>query len=130
MAAVATYIHSKGLKAGIYTDAGTDGCGGTSQGSYGHYAQDMLQFEQWGFDFVKVDWCGGKALGLDPATQYGQIRDAIATATAQTGHPMAYLGSLFDFESGKQSQTINTHKIASLLLRQKGKIGKRSLSLS
>ena len=90
MQALASYIHSKGLKAGIYTDAGINGCGGTNQGSYGHYDQDMLQFEQWGFDYVKVDWCGGRDMGLDPATQYGQIRDAIAKATAQTGHPMVF----------------------------------------
>lgn len=90
MAGVASYIHSKGLKAGIYTDAGADGCGGTSQGSYGHYAQDMLQFEEWGFDYVKVDWCGGVKLSLTPATQYAQIRDAITTVTAQTGHPMGF----------------------------------------
>jgi O-glycosyl hydrolase len=88
MQAIAAYIHSKGLKAGIYTDIGVDGCGGTNQGSYGHYLQDMLQFEQWGFDFVKVDWCGGKELGLNPAIQYAQIRDAIVTAATQTGHPM------------------------------------------
>lgn len=90
MAAMASYIHSKGLKAGIYTDAGSTGCSGANQGSFGHYAQDMLLFEQWGFDFVKVDWCGGVALGLNPATQYAQIRDAIASATAQTGHPMTF----------------------------------------
>src|SRR5581483_9136264 len=89
-AAVATYIHNKGLKAGIYTDAGANGCGGTSQGSYGHYDQDMLQFEQWGFDYVKVDWCGGVQLGLTPSTQYAQVRDSISKATAQTGHPMAF----------------------------------------
>ncbi len=90
MQALASYIHSKGLKAGIYTDAGKDGCEGTNQGSYGHYDQDMLQFEQWGFDYVKVDWCGGVKLGLDPATQYAQIRASIAKATVQTGHPMAF----------------------------------------
>ncbi len=76
MAGVASYIHGLGLKAGIYTDAGANGCSGTNQGSYGHYAQDMLQFEKWGFDYVKVDWCGGVALGLTPSTQYPQIRDA------------------------------------------------------
>ena len=90
MAAVATYIHNKGLKAGIYTDAGANGCSGTNQGSYGHYDQDMLQFEQWGFDYVKVDWCGGVQLGLTPSTQYAQVRDSISKATAQTGHPMAF----------------------------------------
>src|SRR5688500_3435794 len=40
MKAVADYIHSKGLKAGIYTDAGRNGCGGADQGSYGHYQRD------------------------------------------------------------------------------------------
>jgi hypothetical protein len=90
MQALASYIHSKGLKAGIYTDAGANGCGGAQQGSYGHYKQDFLQFEQWGFDYVKVDWCGSWSKPLDAPTQYGQIRDAIASATAQTGHPMGF----------------------------------------
>ena len=90
MQAVVAYIHSKGLKAGIYTDVGINGCTGkmTNQGSYGHYLQDMMQFEQWGFDYVKVDWCGGKEMNLDPVTQYRQIHNALATATAQTRHPM------------------------------------------
>ena len=48
MKALASYIHSKGLKAGIYTDGGASGCGGRDQGSYGHYKQDFLQFEQLG----------------------------------------------------------------------------------
>ena len=74
---VANYIHSKGLKAGIYTDAGSDGCGGANQGSYGHYQQDANQFAAWGFDALKVDFCGGHNLGLDPATAYGQFRDAL-----------------------------------------------------
>lgn len=90
MAGVVSYIHGLGLKAGIYTDAGANGCSGTSQGSYGHYVQDMTQFETWGFDFVKVDWCGGVALGLTPSTTYATIRDAIATATTSTGHSMAF----------------------------------------
>ncbi|MEH0422905.1 ricin-type beta-trefoil lectin domain protein [Streptomyces sp. B21-083] len=97
MKAIADYIHSKGLKAGIYTDAGKDGCGyyyptgrpaAPGSGSEGHYDQDMLQFSQWGFDFVKVDWCGGDAEGLDPATTYQSISDAITKATATTGRPM------------------------------------------
>jgi alpha-galactosidase len=77
MKAVADYIHSKGLKAGIYTDAGSNGCGGTNQGSYGHYQQDANQFASWGYDAVKVDFCGGTQLKLDPATAYGQFRDAL-----------------------------------------------------
>lgn len=97
MKAIADYIHSKGLKAGIYTDAGRDGCGyyyptgrpaAPGSGSEGHYDQDFLQFSRWGFDFVKVDWCGGSKEGLDPRTAYQAISAAIDRATAQTGRPM------------------------------------------
>ncbi|MFC1414751.1 NPCBM/NEW2 domain-containing protein [Streptacidiphilus sp. N1-12] len=77
MKAVADYIHSLGLKAGIYTDSGTNGCGGTAQGSFGHYQQDVNQFAGWGYDAVKVDFCGGEQQHLDPATAYGQFRDAL-----------------------------------------------------
>lgn len=77
MAWLVDSIHSLGLKAGIYTDAGKNGCGGANQGSYGHYQQDANQFAAWGFDAVKVDFCGGTQMGLDPATAYGQFRDAL-----------------------------------------------------
>jgi hypothetical protein len=97
MAAIADYIHSRGLKAGIYTDAGRDGCGfyfptgrpaAPGTGSEGHYAQDMLQFSRWGFDLVKVDWCGGDAEGLDAAASYRAISDGVRAATAATGRPL------------------------------------------
>jgi hypothetical protein len=97
MAAIADYIHAKGLKAGIYTDAGRDGCGyyyptgrpaAPGSGSENHYDQDFLQFSQWGFDFVKVDWCGGSAEGLNARSAYQAISTAIDRATAQTGRPM------------------------------------------
>jgi alpha-galactosidase len=88
MKAVADYIHSRGLKAGIYTDAGKDGCGGTAQGSYGHYQQDADQFASWGYDAVKVDFCGGTNMHLVPATAYGQFRDALLN---NSGHrPMLF----------------------------------------
>jgi hypothetical protein len=97
MKAVADYIHSKGLKAGIYTDAGKDGCGyyyptgrvaAPGSGSEGHYDQDFLQFSQWGFDFVKVDWCGGAAENIDPAAAYQAISSSVAKATAATGREL------------------------------------------
>ncbi|WUH12046.1 ricin-type beta-trefoil lectin domain protein [Streptomyces sp. NBC_00453] len=97
MSAIADYIHSKGLKAGIYTDAGKDGCGyyyptgrpaAPGSGSEGHYDQDMLQFSKWGFDYVKVDWCGGDVEGLDAKTTYQAIGDAAAKATATTGREL------------------------------------------
>src|SRR5262249_50847633 len=71
------YIHSLGLKAGIYTDSGINGCGGANQGSYGRYQQDVNQFAAWGYDAVKVDFCGGEQQHLDPATASGQFRDAL-----------------------------------------------------
>lgn len=107
MQAVAAYIHSKGLKAGIYTDAGRNGCGyyfptgrpaAPNTGSEGHYDQDFLQFSKWGFDYVKVDWCGGNAEHLNPATAYAAISASIARATAQTGRPMVF--SVCDWGDG------------------------------
>jgi alpha-galactosidase len=77
MKAVADYVHSKGLKAGIYTDAGTNGCGGVNQGSFGHYQQDFNQFAAQGYDAVKVDFCGARAQNLNPADTYAKVRDAL-----------------------------------------------------
>lgn len=56
MKALTDYIHSKGLKAGIYISPGPTTCGGY-EGSYGHEAQDAKQFAEWGFDFLKYDLC-------------------------------------------------------------------------
>jgi hypothetical protein len=107
MANIARYIHSLGLKAGIYTDAGKDGCSMfpdigpayANVGSEGHYEQDFLQFAKWGFDFVKVDWCGGNKENLSAETQYGEIARAIARAEQITGKRLYY--SICDW--GKQS---------------------------
>jgi alpha-galactosidase len=78
MSAFTSYIHSKGLLAGIYTDAGSNGCAGQGEGSYGHYQQDVDTFASWGFDAVKVDFCGGTQLQLDPEQAYSQFSQAIA----------------------------------------------------
>ena len=95
MKAIADYIHSKGLKAGIYTDAGKQGCGyyfpttrpaAPNTGMEGHYQQDLETFQRWGFDYVKIDWCGGDKEGLNQETQYKQIAAANEAATAVTGH--------------------------------------------
>jgi len=56
MNALTEYIHSKGLKAGIYTSPGPLTCAGFA-GSYQHEEQDAKQFAAWGFDFLKYDWC-------------------------------------------------------------------------
>ncbi|MGI5453548.1 ricin-type beta-trefoil lectin domain protein [Streptomyces sp. CA-249302] len=97
MAAIADYIHSKGLKAGIYTDAGKNGCGyyypttraaAPDTGMEGHYQQDLETFQRWGFDYVKIDWCGGQAEGLDQETTYKTIAAANDAASAVTGRDL------------------------------------------
>lgn len=66
MKSLTDYIHSKGLKAGIYTSPGPKTCGGFT-GSYQHEEQDARQFSEWGFDFLKYDWCSyGRIAGKDP----------------------------------------------------------------
>jgi alpha-galactosidase len=83
MAGLTSWLHSNGLKAGIYTDAGKSGCSGQGVGSYGHYKQDANQFAKWGFDAVKMDFCGAGQEWLDqpphdPRTLYGQFSSALA----------------------------------------------------
>jgi alpha-galactosidase len=71
-------LHAAGFLVGLYTDAGPNGCGGAGEGSYGHYQQDVDTFAAWGFDAVKVDFCGGAEYHLDPATAYAAFHAAIA----------------------------------------------------
>jgi alpha-galactosidase len=75
-------LHAAGFLVGLYTDAGPNGCGGAGQGSYGHYQQDINTFAGWGFDAVKVDFCGGAEYHLEPASAYSQVHAAI-TANAK-----------------------------------------------
>ncbi len=65
--ALADYIHTKGLKFGIYTDAGTKTCQGRP-GSYGYEEQDARTYAAWGVDYVKEDWCNANL--LDAPKQY------------------------------------------------------------
>ncbi|HYK82285.1 MAG TPA: glycoside hydrolase family 27 protein [Gemmatimonadales bacterium] len=81
--ALADYVHARGLKFGLYTDAGTKTCQGRP-GSYGHEAEDARTFATWGVDYVKEDWCN--APGLDAPTQYATFRDALARA----GRPIVF----------------------------------------
>ena len=98
MANIADYIHSLGLKAGIYTDAGRDGCSMypdsgpkyMNTGSEGHYEQDFLQFSKWGFDYVKVDWCGGAKEMRSGAVQYAEVARAIQRAEKVTGRQLFF----------------------------------------
>ncbi|MCK9641014.1 MAG: putative Ig domain-containing protein [Prolixibacteraceae bacterium] len=69
MKGLTTFIHDKGLKAGIYTSPGTLTCGGFT-GAYQHEEQDARQFAAWGFDFLKYDWCSyGRIAGKDKSLE-------------------------------------------------------------
>ncbi|MFJ6432755.1 NPCBM/NEW2 domain-containing protein [Streptomyces sp. NPDC091416] len=83
--AVADYVHSKGLKLGIYTSAGTKTCDSVGlPGALGHEYSDARQFADWGVDYLKYDNCNNQ--GVDAKERYTTMRDALAA----TGRPIVY----------------------------------------
>jgi alpha-galactosidase len=72
------WLHEHHLLAGIYTDAGRSGCHDQGVGSLGHYQQDADSFAAWGFDAVKVDFCGAGQEGFDPRPLYRRFARALA----------------------------------------------------
>lgn len=83
MKVLADYVHSKGLKIGIYSDAGDKTCAGYP-GSRGHEYQDALTFAQWGIDYLKYDWCNTE--NINPIGAYTTMRDALSKA----GRPVLF----------------------------------------
>lgn len=86
MKGLADYIHNLGLKAGTYSDAGVNTCGsifsgdpkGVGAGLYCHQQQDLdLYLNDWGYDFIKIDFCGGREQGLDVQRRYTEIYNSI-----------------------------------------------------
>ncbi|TFI23854.1 glycoside hydrolase family 27 protein [Streptomyces sp. 4R-3d] len=83
--ALVTYLHERGLKAGIYTDAGAyDGGKSCGLGSRGHYTEDAKQFADWKIDAIKVDFLCGIGAKLDPGPAFKEFSDAVA----KSGRPM------------------------------------------
>ncbi|RSO35177.1 alpha-galactosidase [Streptomyces sp. WAC 06725] len=82
--AVADYVHSKGLKLGIYTSAGTTTCARAMPGALGHEYSDARQFADWGVDYLKYDNCNNQ--GVDAKQRYTTMRDALKA----TGRPIVY----------------------------------------
>lgn len=77
--ALVSYLHKRGLKAGIYTDAGAyDGGKTCGLGSRGHYEEDARQFAGWKIDAVKVDFLCGIGAKLDPGPAFKEFSDAVA----------------------------------------------------
>jgi len=81
MKALAGYVHSKGLKIGIYSSPGPNTCAGY-EGSYQHEEQDAGTYAQWGIDYLKYDWCGARNLYSDGEMQalYQKMGDALLKA--------------------------------------------------
>jgi alpha-galactosidase len=79
--ALGDYIHSRGLKFGIYSDAGRKTCGGRP-GSQGYEYQDALTYARWGVDYLKYDWCSTGIRNAEEA--YALMADALRA----TGRPV------------------------------------------
>ncbi len=92
MKALGDYIHSKGLKFGIYSDGGAKTCDGRP-GSQGHEYQDALMYAKWGVDYLKYDWCNTGKRNEEEA--YSTMRDALKA----TGRPIVF--SMCEWGDGK-----------------------------
>jgi len=87
MKALADYVHSNGLKLGIYSSPGPNTCAGY-EGSYGHEEQDAKTFAAWGIDYLKYDWCGARNIYTEQEMQaiYQKMGDALQAS----GRPIVY----------------------------------------
>jgi alpha-galactosidase len=87
MKALADYVHSKGLKLGIYSSPGPKTCAGY-EGSYQHEEQDAKTWAAWGVDYLKYDWCSAGKVYQESDMQavYKKMGDALKA----TGRPIVY----------------------------------------
>ena len=83
MKALGDYLHARGLKFGIYSDAGTNTCA-CYAGSNGHEYQDAFTYASWGVDYLKYDWCYTN--NLNPVGAYTTMRSALKRA----GRPILF----------------------------------------
>lgn len=83
MKELADYVHSKGLKIGLYTCVGTLTCKFGRPGSYGHFDDDARTLAAWGIDFVKADNCHHA-----PGTDTRELYTNFSRALNATGRPM------------------------------------------
>ncbi len=87
MKALGDYIHSKGLKFGVYSSPGPQTCA-RYEGSYGHEDQDAQTYAEWGVDYLKYDWCSARRVYPPDQMQaaYRKMYDALRKA----GRPIVY----------------------------------------
>ena len=89
--AVADYVHTKGLKLGLYSDRGTQTCLGRP-GAKGHEVQDANTYAEWGIDYLKYDNCSAAANTME--ADYERMRDALLNS----GRPMVYSICAWQFQ--------------------------------
>jgi alpha-galactosidase len=87
MKALADYVHSKGLKIGIYSSPGPQTCAGY-EGSYEHEQQDADTYAAWGFDYLKYDWCSAGEIYKTGEMQ--AVYQKMGEALLKTGRPIVY----------------------------------------
>jgi len=106
MKALAAYVHSKGLKLGIYSSPGPRTCGGYPA-SYGYEAQDAQTFAEWGIDYLKYDWCSAGNIYKNDALQpvYQKMGDALQA----TGRPIVYSLSIGMVEAAKWGPEVSAN---------------------
>src|ERR1051325_5956200 len=87
MKALADYVHSKGLKIGIYSSPGPNTCAGY-EGSFAHEEQDAKTYAAWGIDYLKYDWCGARNLYTDEEMR--AVYQVMGDALLKSGRPILY----------------------------------------
>jgi alpha-galactosidase len=85
MKALADYVHSKGLKIGIYSSPGPKTCA-RYEGSFGHEEQDARMYAEWGMDYLKYDYCSFKGDVDAQIAAYEKMHDALV----KTGRPIVF----------------------------------------
>jgi alpha-galactosidase len=97
MKALADYVHSKGLKLGIYSSPGPKTCAGY-EGSFGHEAQDAKTFASWGVDYLKYDLCSARDIYPSTPEALQALYQKMGEALQSSGRPMVY--SLCEYGNG------------------------------
>ncbi len=89
-ASLGDYIHKRGLKYALYTDAGTRTCSKAMPGAKDHENDDMATLAQWRADYVKIDWCNTQ--GQDVVKSYTKLHDAQLAAGRPIVHSICSWG--------------------------------------
>jgi len=123
MKALADYVHSKGLKLGIYSSPGPKTCAGYV-GSYGQEDLDAQTWAKWGIDYLKYDWCSASHVWKDSDMQ--AVYQRMGVALQKVGRPMVF--SLCQY--GRQSMWEWGPRVGGNLWRTTGDISDTWASMS